>query len=129
MQSGSTELHSLTPVKLGIARLEADALLGLARVQLGLGDATAARAHAIDALKLANENLLVLRQIKALVVIGEAAAQLGDLEVGIGAAWSTPARLRPTANFDWPNMTRKRFLLNCALQGIGELQSSSNSTV
>ena len=69
--------------RLGIARLEADALLGLARVQLGLGDATAARVHATDALKLANENLLVLRQIKALVVIGQAAAQLGDFKVGM----------------------------------------------
>ncbi len=69
--------------KLGIARLQADALLGLAKVQLGLGDATAARTHAIDALKIANENLLVLRQIKALVIIGQAAAQLGAFKGGV----------------------------------------------
>ncbi len=67
---------------LGITRLQADVLLGLAKVQLSLGDAGAARNRAIEALKLANENLLVLRQIKALMILGQAVAERGDIKLG-----------------------------------------------
>jgi tetratricopeptide (TPR) repeat protein len=68
--------------ELGIARLEADACLGIARVQLALGDAMAARDRATDALKIANECLLVLRQIKALMILGEATVELREVEAG-----------------------------------------------
>ena len=67
---------------LGIARLQADVLLGLASVQLDLGDSGAARDRAIGALKLANENLLVLRQIKALLILGKSIAESGDVRLG-----------------------------------------------
>lgn len=67
---------------LGIARLQADILLGLASVQLTLGDSGAARDRAIGALKLANENLLVLRQIKSLLILGQAIADSGNVRLG-----------------------------------------------
>jgi tetratricopeptide (TPR) repeat protein len=69
--------------RLGIARLEADAALGIAKIQLMLGDATAARDRAIEALKIANGSLLVQRQIKALLILGRAIADLRDVGFGI----------------------------------------------
>jgi tetratricopeptide (TPR) repeat protein len=66
---------------LDISRLQADILLGMANIQLRLGDASAARNRAIEVLKLANENLLVLRQVKALVILGKAAAEFGDIDM------------------------------------------------
>jgi tetratricopeptide (TPR) repeat protein len=64
--------------RLDISRLQADILLGIATVQLRLGDASAARRRAIEVLELANENLLVLRQVKAMVVLGKVAAESGE---------------------------------------------------
>ena len=64
--------------RLDISRLKADILLGLAKIQLRLGDANAARRRAIEVMELANENLLVLRQAKALVIFGKVAAELGE---------------------------------------------------
>jgi tetratricopeptide (TPR) repeat protein len=63
---------------LDIARLNADIKLGLANLQLRLGDASSARNLAIEVMVLANENLLVLRQAKALLVIGKAAVSFGE---------------------------------------------------
>lgn len=69
--------------QLGILRLKADVLIGLATVQLDLGDAKAALDRGREAMKIANEGLLVLRQIKALVVLGLATAELGSRSLGI----------------------------------------------
>jgi tetratricopeptide (TPR) repeat protein len=67
--------------RLDISRLQADILLGIAKVQLRLGDAHAARRGAADVMEFANENLLVLRQIKAQVLFGKVAAEVGSIEL------------------------------------------------
>jgi tetratricopeptide (TPR) repeat protein len=68
--------------RMGILRLEADALLGLARVQLELGDATVARRRALESLRIANRLILALRQDRALVVLGRAHVKLGEVYAG-----------------------------------------------
>ena len=67
--------------RLDISRLKADILLGIATVQLRLGDASAARRRAVAVMELANENLLVLRQVKAMVILGKVAAESGDTQL------------------------------------------------
>lgn len=52
------------------------------RRTLGLGNTATARDRTIAALKLANDNLLVQRQIKALLILGKAIAERGDVELG-----------------------------------------------
>ncbi len=68
--------------RMGMYRLEADVLLGLARVQLQLGDATVARRQALESLRIANQYVLALRQDRALVVLGKANVKLGERESG-----------------------------------------------
>jgi tetratricopeptide (TPR) repeat protein len=63
------------------ARLQADVELGMANIQLQLGDATAAQRRGVEGLKIANENLLVQRQVKALLVLGKAAAEAGEVDL------------------------------------------------
>jgi tetratricopeptide (TPR) repeat protein len=66
---------------MGMFRLEADALLGLATLQLELGDVTAARRRAISSLQIANRYLLAARQDRALVVLGKVSHVLGEREL------------------------------------------------
>jgi tetratricopeptide (TPR) repeat protein len=57
--------------------LEAEATLGMASVQLELGDSSAALYRGFEALKIANECILALRQVEALTIIGRAFAAQG----------------------------------------------------
>ncbi len=69
--------------RMDISRLRADVLLGLARIQLKLGDPRAAHLRAMEALILSNEHLLVVRQIKSLILLGQSIATLGNEPLGI----------------------------------------------
>lgn len=69
--------------RLGIRRLEAEILTGLARVALKLGDAGLARRRAYGALAIANELGLGLRKTQALIVLGLATVAAGQPKLGI----------------------------------------------
>ena len=85
---------------LDIARLNADIMLGLANLQLQLGDASSARNHAIEVMKIANENLLVLRQAKALLVVGKAAAAFGKNDLATSIL-THAKKLARDSEFQW----------------------------
>lgn len=68
--------------KYGIRRLEADILSELSRLALDLGDIETARRRAIEAMSIANELGLGLRQTHGLVVLGIAALRGGQRELG-----------------------------------------------
>jgi hypothetical protein len=69
--------------RIGIRRLESEALSELARLACDLGDAQIARQRAIEALRIATESALGLRQTHGLVVLGKATIQAGQRELGI----------------------------------------------
>jgi len=68
--------------KIGIRRLQGDALLELARLALDLGDGETARRRALQALMIANQLGLGLRQTHGLVVLGLAAMAAGQQDLG-----------------------------------------------
>jgi tetratricopeptide (TPR) repeat protein len=84
--------------ELDIAGLQADVLLGLAKIQLDLGDAHAARSRALEAMALANIHLLVVRQIKSLILLGKAAAELGEATLPV-AYFKQAERLASDSQF------------------------------
>jgi hypothetical protein len=67
----------------GIRRLESEALSELSRLALDMGDAQIARQRAIEALRIANECVLGLRQTHGLVVLGKATIQAGQRDLGV----------------------------------------------
>ena len=69
--------------RLGIRRLEAEILTGLARLALKLGDSALARSRAMAALGIANEMGLGLRQMQSLLVLGMATAKAGPRRLGV----------------------------------------------
>jgi tetratricopeptide (TPR) repeat protein len=69
--------------RIGIRRLESEALSELSRLACDLGDAQTARQRATDALRIANESSLGLRQTHCLVVLGRATVLAGDHSLGI----------------------------------------------
>lgn len=73
----------------GMLRLEAEALLGLARCMLKIGDPSAAYDRAIEALKIANTCLLRLVQVRALLILGESSLRRGE---SVGRAYLESAR-------------------------------------
>lgn len=68
--------------RLGIRRLEAEILTGLARLALRLEDAALARRRAMAALGIANELGLGLRQTQSMLVLGVATARAGQPQLG-----------------------------------------------
>ena len=68
---------------MGLRRLEAEAQSELGRVDLDLGDAQDARRRAMEALQIANEHLLGLRQTHCLVILGRATINAGERELGV----------------------------------------------
>jgi tetratricopeptide (TPR) repeat protein len=68
--------------RIGIRRLEAEALSELARLALNLGDTQVARQRAIESLKIANEFSLGLRQTHGLVLLGLASIKGGQRNLG-----------------------------------------------
>lgn len=85
--------------RLGICRLEAEVLSGLARVALDLGDNALARRRAIAALGLANELGLGLRQNLCLFLLGLATVRSGQPK--LGAAYLRLARKLGDAQQHW----------------------------
>lgn len=69
--------------KFGIRRVEADVLSELSRLALALGDTGTARESAMEALAIANELGLGLRQTHGLVVLGMTALEEGDRPLGL----------------------------------------------
>lgn len=69
--------------ELGVRRLEAEILCGLARVSLELGDADLARRRALGALALANELGLGLRTTRSLILLGMATVKTGHSRLGV----------------------------------------------
>jgi tetratricopeptide (TPR) repeat protein len=69
--------------KHGIRKLEADILSERSRLALQLGDGELARKRAIEALQIANELVLGLRQTHGLVVLGKATVKVNERELGI----------------------------------------------
>jgi len=68
--------------RLGIRRLEAEILTGLARLALSLRDPALARRRAMAALGLANELGLGLRRTQGLLLLGVAKARAGQTRLG-----------------------------------------------
>lgn len=69
--------------RIGMRRLQAEALTELSRLALDLGDAQLARERAIESLRIANELVLGLRQTHDLVVLGLADIETGQAELGV----------------------------------------------
>jgi tetratricopeptide (TPR) repeat protein len=69
--------------RIGIRRLESEVLSELSRLACDLGDAQIARQRAIEALRIANESALGLKQTHGLVVLGRATIQAGERDLGI----------------------------------------------
>jgi tetratricopeptide (TPR) repeat protein len=84
--------------KMGMRRLESEALSELARLAYDWGDAQLARQRAIESLAIANELLLGLRQTHDLVVLGLATLRTGPQD--LGAAYLRHAkRLADSQNY------------------------------
>ena len=81
-----------TARKKGIRKLEVDALVGLSRLALRLGDAEVARQRAMEALGIANELVLGLRQTSALITLGIATVRAGQQDRALGIAYLEQAR-------------------------------------
>lgn len=69
--------------RIGMRRLQAEALTELSRLAYDLGDAQLARKRAIESLRIANELVLGLRQTHDLVVLGRATIETGQPELGV----------------------------------------------
>jgi hypothetical protein len=69
--------------RLGIRRLEVEALSELSRVALALGDHDTARHRAMGALMIANRNGLGLRVTHSLLVLGLALIRGNQVELGV----------------------------------------------
>lgn len=69
--------------KFGIRRLESDALAQLARLALDLHDYETARTKAVEALSIANQLGLGLRQTHTLVILGLATLKGGQRQTGL----------------------------------------------
>jgi tetratricopeptide (TPR) repeat protein len=67
---------------IGSRRLEAAVMIGLARVQLALGEAEGARQRALEALRISNECVAVFQQIRAVILLGSSLIGLGNLDLG-----------------------------------------------
>jgi tetratricopeptide (TPR) repeat protein len=69
--------------RIGMRRLEAEALTELSRLAYDLGDAQVARQRAIESLRIANDLVLGLRQTHDLVVLGLATIETGQHDLGV----------------------------------------------
>lgn len=69
--------------RMGIRRLESDVLSELSRLALNQGDTETARTRAMEGMQIANELGLGLRQCHGLVVLGLAALQADQRDLGI----------------------------------------------
>ncbi|MFP3940573.1 MAG: SIR2 family protein [Thermoanaerobaculia bacterium] len=69
--------------KFGIRRVEADVLSELSRLALALGDTGTARQRAMEALAIAKQLGLGLRQTHGMVVLGMTALEEGDRPLGL----------------------------------------------
>ena len=69
--------------RIGIRKLEADVLAGLAQLCLQIGDTESARQRAMDSLRIANELALGLKQTNALYALGLATLQSGPRGLGV----------------------------------------------
>ena len=69
--------------RIGVRRMESEALSELSRLACDLGDAQIARQRAIEALRIANESALGLRQTHGLIVLGRATILAGERKLGI----------------------------------------------
>lgn len=69
--------------RIGIRRLESDVLAEESQLYYDLGDPDVARQKATEALKIANEASLGLKQTRGLVALGKATIQAGHQELGI----------------------------------------------
>lgn len=69
--------------RIGMRRLQAEALTELSRLAYDLGDAQLARERAIESLRIANELVLGLRQTHDLVVLGLATIETGQADLGV----------------------------------------------
>jgi hypothetical protein len=69
--------------RIGMRRLQAEALTELSRLAMDLGDAQVARERAIESLRIANELVLGLRQTHDLVVLGLATIETGQADLGV----------------------------------------------
>ncbi len=69
--------------RIGMRRLQAEALTELSRLAYDLGDAQLASKRAIESLRIANELVLGLRQTHDLVVLGRATIETGQPELGV----------------------------------------------
>ncbi len=69
--------------RIGMRRLQAEALTELSRLAYDLGDAQVARQRAIESLRIANDLILGLRQTHNLVVLGMATIQTGQRDLGV----------------------------------------------
>lgn len=81
--------------RLGIRRLEASVLSQMARLGLDLGDTEMARLRALASMAIANELGLGLRQTHGLVLLGLAALQGGQRDLGVAYlrhGWSRARR-------------------------------------
>lgn len=88
--------HALARARgLGIRRLEAGVLIELSRLGLDLGDTEMARMRALKSMAIANELGLGLRQTHCLVLLGLAALQGGQRDLGVAYlrhGWSRARR-------------------------------------
>jgi len=69
--------------RIGMRRLQAEALTELSRLAIDLGDAQLARERAIESLRIANELVLGLRQTHDHVVLGLATIETGQADLGV----------------------------------------------
>lgn len=69
--------------RIGMRRLESEALTELSRLAYDLGDAQVARQRAIESLRIANDLVLGLRQTHDLVVLGLATIGTGQRDLGV----------------------------------------------
>lgn len=69
--------------EIGVRRLESEALSELSQLAYDLGDAQIARQRALEALRIANESVLGLRQTHCLVVLGKATIHAGQIKLGL----------------------------------------------
>jgi len=84
---------------MGLRGLEADALSELSRLALDVGDTQTAVDRAIEALQIANDLCLGLRQTHGLVVLGQALVRSKNRR--LGAAYLRHAKNRADAQGYW----------------------------
>lgn len=103
--------------RIGIAKLESDALSELSRLALALGDGEVARQRAIESLDIANQLGLGLRKTHGLVVLGLATLKVGQRDLGI--AYLRHARTLADQQEYWLRMREAEE----ELYKLGELQN------